>query len=98
MVSKIVIDNALIYELLNNLYTNFKLYIDYSRYNLDGIANTQKYFPILVESNRILTVITLFPLICHQIDFRLVPNQSEKCNDNPNLMQYYIYIYFGILN
>ena len=23
-----------------------------------------------------------FPLIWHQMEFRLVPNQREKCNDN----------------
>ena len=55
-----------------------------------------------VKLNQILIVIELFRLIWNQVDFRLVPYQSEKCKFNPNLFwitrfqflgQLYIYFF-----
>ena len=45
-----------------------------------------KYFPKLVNPNQILIVITFFRLIYFQSEFRLVPNQSENGDYNPNLV------------
>ena len=50
-----------------------------SRYTEKSILN-------LVESNQILIAITLFRLIWQQMKFRLVPNQSGKCNYDQNLV------------
>ena len=47
---------------------------------------TEKYFWNLVIPNQIWKVITLFWLILHQTEFRLVSNQSEKCINNPNMV------------
>ena len=47
------------------------------------MLQTEKSFLNIDESNQIWVVITLFRLIRHQMKFRFVPNQSEKCNYNP---------------
>ena len=41
---------------------------------------------ILNHVKPIWIVITLFPFIWNQIEFHLVPNQSKKCDYNPNLV------------
>ena len=46
-------------------------------------CTAEKYLLNFVNSNQISTVITLFRLIWHQMEFRLATNQSEKCNYNP---------------
>ena len=43
-------------------------------------------YKLSFQSNQIWIVIFLFPFIWHQTDFRLVPNQLEKENYNPNLV------------
>ena len=47
---------------------------------------TEESFLILVKSNQIWIIITLFRLIWHQIYFRLGQNQSKNCNYNPNAL------------
>ena len=46
----------------------------------------------LIQLNLLWIVIILFRLIWHQREFRLVLNQSEKCNYNPDLVQQDSYI------
>ena len=41
---------------------------------------TKKFILNLVKSNQIWIVITIFWLIWHQTEFRLIANNSEKCN------------------
>ena len=42
----------------------------------------------LVKLNYILIVVTLFRLIWHQTEFRLVTNQLEKCNNDQNFVTF----------
>ena len=51
----------------------------------DGL-HLEKYFLNLVESALIWIVLNLFRLIWHWAEIRLVVNQSEKGNYNPNLV------------
>ena len=48
---------------------------------------THKHFLNLVTSNQICIVVTLFSRISHQTEFRLMLNQSEKCNCNQDFVQ-----------
>ena len=49
-------------------------------------SHTEKSFLNHVKSNQICIVITFLRSIWHQTEFRLVLNQSEKCNHNTHLV------------
>ena len=49
-------------------------------------VHTETYFLNLASLNHIWTVIALFLFIWHQTEFRIMPNISEKCNYNSNLV------------
>ena len=68
---------------------------------LDWTTPTEKSLLNLAETNQIWIVITVFQLICvHQTEFDLVPNQSEKCNYNHDLVanESYDSVYNNLLN
>ena len=50
------------------------------------VKQQKNIFLNLVKSNQNWNVITLFRLVCYQAELRLMPNQSGKCNYNPNLV------------
>ena len=52
------------------------------------VEHAKKSIPSCVKWRQILIEITLFQLICCQIKFCLVTNQSEKCDHNPSFVWY----------
>ena len=50
-----------------------------------SLYTLEKYF-LIVNLNKIWIVITLYNFFWHQLEFCLVPNHSELCNYNPNLV------------
>ena len=49
--------------------------------------HAKNLFLNLGKLNHIWNEITLFRMLCYQKEFYCMPNQSEKCNYKPNLVQ-----------